>query len=256
MRTYVKRRGLAEPGSIAEALDMFRSEVRFYQEIAAVAGVRVPACYDTNVSADGTVLVLEDLSAWQAGADPVAAARVLAALHRRWHGLAAARWPWLRRVGAGSDLVEELYRRVWPELAERGDVPPKVADLGWRLIGRVRAAGQAVGRAGPVTLLHGDASLANMRTGPGGEVVLLDWEDVSAGPGVLDVVWLLVSSVNPDLWGDVLVGYGDTPGVEHVLPAIGVQALLSLSHTPTGSAEAKAWCVRIEAASDWLEACS
>ena len=35
--------------------------------------------------------------------------------------------------------------------------------------------------------LHGDASLANMRTGPDGEIALVDWEDVSAGPGVVDV---------------------------------------------------------------------
>jgi hypothetical protein len=41
----VKRRGRPGAGSITEALDSFRSEVRFYQEIAPVAGVRVPACY-------------------------------------------------------------------------------------------------------------------------------------------------------------------------------------------------------------------
>lgn len=41
--------------------------------------------------------------------------------------------------------------------------------------------------AGPLTLVHGDASVQNMRTGPGGEVALLDWEDVSAAPGVLDL---------------------------------------------------------------------
>jgi hypothetical protein len=40
MHGHVKRRGLPAPGSIPEALDMFRSEVRFYREIAPVIGVR------------------------------------------------------------------------------------------------------------------------------------------------------------------------------------------------------------------------
>jgi hypothetical protein len=32
-------------------------------------------------------------------------------------------------------------------------------------------------------LVHGGASAPNMRTGPGGEIALVDWEDVSAAPG-------------------------------------------------------------------------
>ena len=75
MLPYEKRRGLPEPGSIPAALDMFRSEVRFYQEIAPVIGIRVPACYQAEAGPDGTVLLLEDLSDWQPGADPAAACR-------------------------------------------------------------------------------------------------------------------------------------------------------------------------------------
>lgn len=73
---------------------------------------------------------------------------------------------------------------------------------------------------------------------------------------MVDVAWLLISSVSPDLWDDVLDAYGDPVGMEIVLPAVLVQALLSLSDTSVGSAEAQAWCARIEAASEWLEACS
>lgn len=71
----VPRRGHAVPGSIPAVLDIFRSEVRFYQEIAPVVGSRVPACYQCEETSQGTVL--EDLSAWQPGADPVAAAGVV-----------------------------------------------------------------------------------------------------------------------------------------------------------------------------------
>ena len=82
---------------------MFRAEVRFYREIAPVAGVRAPACYQASERAGGTLLVLEDLSAWQPGADPVAAAGLLAGMHRRWEGQAAVRWPWLPRAGRGRN---------------------------------------------------------------------------------------------------------------------------------------------------------
>jgi hypothetical protein len=67
---YVKRRGVPPPGSIPEALGMFRAEVRFYQEIAPVVGVRVPLCHRAEAGDDGTLLVLEDLSSWRLGAEP------------------------------------------------------------------------------------------------------------------------------------------------------------------------------------------
>jgi Phosphotransferase enzyme family len=245
---YVKRRGRPAPGSIPEALDIFRAEVRFYLQIAPVVGVRVPACYQASETAEGTVLVLEDLSAWLPGADPAAAARVLSVLHRRWEGQAGGRWPWLRPAGAGADLVQHLFDRAWPRLAARGDLTPAVTALGARLVGRVVEAERAAGRAGPVTLVHGDASARNMRTGPHGEVVLLDWEDVSAAPGVLDLAWLLVSSVAPRRWDEVIAAYGPVPGIAGALPAVIVQGLLSLGDTAAGSAEASAWVGRLEAA--------
>ena len=65
MPEFVKRRGLPAPGSIPHTLDIFRSEVRFYREVAAEAGVRVPACYTAEISDAGTLLVLEDLSSWR-----------------------------------------------------------------------------------------------------------------------------------------------------------------------------------------------
>jgi len=65
--------------------------VRFYREIAPVIGVRVPACYQARETGQGTVLILEDLSAWRPGSDPAVAAGVLAGLHRRWEQQAVAR---------------------------------------------------------------------------------------------------------------------------------------------------------------------
>ncbi|MGN6243539.1 MAG: hypothetical protein ACTHQ3_07675 [Motilibacteraceae bacterium] len=91
---FVKRRERAEPGSIPDVLQMFASEVRLYREIAPHVGVRVPVCYRAGEVGGATLLELEDVSPWPPGADPPAAAEVLAGLHRRWAG-------WRQPVGRG-----------------------------------------------------------------------------------------------------------------------------------------------------------
>jgi Phosphotransferase enzyme family len=250
MPEHVKRRGRPAPGSIPEALEQFRAEVRFYREIAPVAGVRVPACYQAEDTAEGTLLVLEDLSAWRPGADPVPAARLLSGLHRRWQGQAGPRWPWLRAAGAAAGLIQRLYQETWPQLAARPELGPGARALGQRLAGpdRVVQAELAVGHAGPVTLVHGDASADNMRTGPDGEIALLDWEDVSALPGVTDLAWFLVSSVPPAQWDGVIAAYGEASepaALDLVLPSASVQGLLSLADTEPGSADAMALAARL-----------
>lgn len=226
---------------------MFRSEVRFYRDIAPVIGVRVPACYHCEDTGEGTVLILEDLSSWQPGADPLAAARLLSAMHRTWAGQAHLRWPWLRPVGAAAELVEELFAQVWRDLAGRDDLTPQARALGDSLVGKVAESERAIGTAGPLTLVHGDASTLNMRTGPGGDVALLDWEDVSAQPGVADLAWLLVSSVPPAQWDEVIAAYGPADGLAEVLPATAVQGLLSMSDATAGSAAARGWAQRLDA---------
>ncbi|GAB1641609.1 phosphotransferase family protein [Krasilnikovia sp. MM14-A1259] len=254
MQGFVKRRGLPEPGTIPDVLDMFRAEVRFYRDIAPVVGVRVPACLHAEVTPDGTTLILEDLSSWRPGADPMAHAQMLSRLHERWAGQAAGRWPWLRPVGAAADLVGELYDATWPALSIRADLPAGLCTLGARLVGRVPSAEQDVASAGPLTLVHGDASAHNVRTSPDGELALVDWEDVSAAPGVVDVAWLLLSSVDPSQWAAVTAAYGPVTNLSAVLPAALVQGLLSLSDTADGSPEAAEWIGRLTAAEQLLTA--
>ena len=45
------------------------------------------------------------------------------------------------------------------------------------------------------------------------EIALLDWEDVSAAPGIADLGWLLVSSVAPARWDEVIAAYGTPAGL-------------------------------------------
>lgn len=227
---------------------MFRCEVRFYQEIAPVIGVRVPACHRAEVTDDGTLLELEDLSSWEPGADPTAAARVLACLHERWPSESLSRWPWLRRPGAAVDLVAALYDQTWLVIADRAELGSEVRALGERLVGQVAAAETTAGAAGPLALTHGDASAQNMRTSPAAEIALLDWEDVGIAPGVTDLAWLLVSSVQPDRWDEVSAAYGAARRLADVMPAIAVQGFLSMSDCPAGSAESEAWAARLRSA--------
>lgn len=124
--------------------------------------------------------------------------------------------------------------------------------LGERLVGRVAESDRMISAVRPLTLIHGDASTLNMRTSPAGEVALLDWEDVSIAPGVLDLAWLLVSSVEPTRWDEAIAAYGARAGMTQVLPAVAVQGLLSLSDVSAGSPEATAWIRRLEAAADRL----
>lgn len=247
MPKFVKRRGLPEPNSIPERLQMFRAEVLFYREIAPTIGVRIPRCYRAEVNEAGTELVLEDLSRWRRGADPLAVAGELARLHHRWEGRAAERWPWLRRVGAAADLVGAVFDRAWPRLAGRDDLPASVRVAGARLVDRVAELESADGGQ-PSTLIHGDCATPNLRTGPGGEIAFLDWEDVSAAPGINDLARFLVSSVEPERWDDVIEAYGSEAGLLAVLPAAVVQELLFVDDQPDGSAEAAASLRRIDAA--------
>jgi Ser/Thr protein kinase RdoA (MazF antagonist) len=226
---------------------MFHAEVRFYREIAPVVGVRVPVCYRADDDESGTLLEIEDLSAWSPGADPAAAAALLGGMHRRWLGEAPARWPWLRPLGAGVDLVEQLFAETWPSLRGRRDLPSAVSSFGARMAepGRVATAEKAVAAAGALTLVHGDAQARNMRTSPGGEVALLDWEDVSAAPGVLDLAWLLTASVDPGRWDEAIAAYGPASGLDCVLPAAMVQGLFMMVDAPVGSPEARAQASRL-----------
>src|SRR3954451_2514700 len=236
---FVKRREPARPGSIADVLEMFTREVRFYREVPPYVGVRVPACHAAEEHDGATHLELEDLSSWRPGADPAAAAALLRDLHSRWEGRAVERWPWLPRPDV-SDLVGALYDETWVEARTRLDLTDVVRDLGDSLVGRVAEVERLADASGPVTFTHGDASALNMRTSPTGEVALLDWEDYGSGPGIVDLGWHLVSSVAPADWDVALTAYGDTTRLADALPAVAVQGLLSFAFEEDAG-EAREW---------------
>jgi hypothetical protein len=232
---------------------MFHAEVRFYQEIAPVVGVRVPRCFVASLDDEGTYLELEDLSSWTPGGDPISVAKELRDLHDRWEGRAAERWSWLREPGRAADLIGALYDETWPRVSTRTDLTPAVRALGEALIGRVATAELAEGTAGPLTLCHGDTSSDNLATGPSGEVAFLDWEDVRCAAGVTDLAWFLVSSVAPARWNDVEASYGEAD-ITAVLPSVAAQGLFALSNQPEHTAASLGWITRLEEATRRLGA--
>ena len=247
---FVKERTKPPAGSIPALLGMFEREVRFYREVAGEVGVRVPRCHDATETADGYRLLLEDLSSWTPGGDPLEVARLLRHLHERWSGIAAERWPWLDREGAAAAEIGTLYDRVWPTVSTRSDMTPTLRAIGQSYVGRVEALEQREASFGTRTLVHGDASLDNVRTGPSGEIAFVDWEDVRIASGAIDLTWLLISSVRAADWPDVIAAHGaSTHEIEAAWPYAITQGILAFSDCKPGSAEAACWIERLEAAS-------
>ncbi len=243
--TFTKRRRSAAAGSIPDVLQLFVREVRFYREVAPSLNLRVPACSRAEIAPDGsTWLELEDLSSWRSGADPTAAAAVLRQLHDQWEGVAGLRWDWLPRADV-AHLVDAVLARSWLAGRMRRDISPGLRRFGDRLVGQIATVERRANSAGPITLTHGDASFGNLRTSPDGEVALLDWEDVGLGPGVADLAWQLVSSVEPTSWDAAIAAYGSHEGLAACLPAAAVQGLLCLLDESEDTAAAAGWVTRL-----------
>jgi hypothetical protein len=227
---------------------MFEHELRFYREIAPEVGFRVPECYEAVETGEGSRLVLEDLSSWAEGGDPVKVAVALKHMHERWLGIAEQRWPWLKRDGRGASAIGELYDRLWSGMQERPDLTPVIRDLGDGFAGKVAALEGAEATAARRTLIHGDASLKNVRTSSLGVIAFLDWEDVRSANGCVDLTWLLVSSVRPELWDDVISAYGaDATELTAAFPNAAAQGIFSFGDSEPGSADATRWVAGIEA---------
>lgn len=249
MPAFVKTRARAEPGSIPDVLEIFENEIRFYREIAPVVGVRTPALLAFDSTSDQFTLELEDLSTWREGGEPAAVARELKMLHERWQDEAERQWPWLNRSGRAADLIGDLYDGVWRELRDRSEFSPNLLTLGDSLAGALAGLEREESVLPHRTLIHGDAALGNVRTSPTGEIAFLDWEDVRVTQGEADLAWLLVSSVDGDLWSAVLEAYSPQPDTFlAALRGAAAQGVLSLSDHPDNSPEALGWVARLEVA--------
>ena len=197
------------PEARATAAGAYRTEVRFYQRLAATVAVRTPGCLHAWCTDDGTdfLLVLEDLAPAAQGdqlagcsaAEAAAAARNLAGLH-------GPRWcdPTLSDPdGAGLAVVDaEQAGLLGDVLGPMTDV--FVARMGDRLDPDDRAVLEMVppvagawllGRSERFAPVHGDYRLDNLMFGPGGAVTAVDWQTVSLGLPARDLAFLCATSL-------------------------------------------------------------
>lgn len=150
----------------------YRTEVRFYQEIAGSDEVRTPVCYVAALDEedDRFVLLLEDLSACRQAAngelsiaETMAVTRALAAWHAAWwQSEKLASCDWLPDIRADAEPFHKSFNAGWLKVAQLlrdagrdlGILGRDVAEAFWRwrdLLG-----------APPITFGHVDVRAENL----------------------------------------------------------------------------------------------
>src|SRR5262249_10274884 len=162
------------------------------------------------------------------GGDPVAAAGLLAGMDRGGGGKGGRGRAGAGAARGGGGVVGGPVRpgRA-PAGRPRGPPPRPGAPGGPRGragVAGVRAVVGARGRAGHAGVgRRMDGEQADRASGGAGVPRL---GGRVRGPGAVDLAWLLVSSVDPARWDQVIAAYGPAGGLRDALPAVMVQGLL------------------------------
>jgi aminoglycoside phosphotransferase (APT) family kinase protein len=179
-------------------------EVSVYAHLADHIPVRVPAMY--AYQPDGEWFVMGALpegrsqATWNV-AEYLLAIDQLVALHDRFWGLSEFLevYRWLRRPlkgdldihhqAAASGLKALSSRDALNRISEDADLLLAIEDS---LKNIPELTDQLIGA--PATLLHGDYWPGNIYVHKDGSLTVLDWEQASIGPGILDLVIFLQKS--------------------------------------------------------------
>jgi len=190
---------------------VYRTEVRFYTELAGELAIRVPNCFYGAVSEDSSefTLLLEDMAPNRQGdqidgAAPgqIEAALVnLAGLHGpRWGDARLADIEWM--AGGLTEIAVPLVQGVTPAFLER--FSGRLSKHAQRVLQGFSAGIERwlETMPGPATLVHGDYRLDNLlfATRPGdAPVAAVDWQTLSLGPGGRDTAYLLGNGCAPSV---------------------------------------------------------
>ena len=186
------------------ALRAYEIEVRFYREVAALVGTRVPDHYAAEVEPQTGwfTLVLQDIVGGRQGdqieaCGPDVAAAVLtemAGLHAPcWERPELAALEWLNRntpdTGAFlAALVSSLLPGFLERYADR--LAPEHQDVCRQFVAHL--ASWVGGRGGPHTVSHGDFRLDNLLFQPGNpRPVVVDWQTAAWAPAAVDVAYFI-----------------------------------------------------------------
>ena len=189
------------------------TEWNFYRNFAHTVEVRAPQCYHAalNVEEQGFCLIMEDLSGSEQGdhfvglnSDETALAIEQAVkLHApRWGDATLSQSaPVQTTIDERSDALQMFYSMLLPAFLDR---------LGSRLdasiVGICESFGQNVkrwaqGTGTPLTLAHYDFRPDNFlfaRDAGAPPIVVVDWQTVNEGLGMVDVAYVIASSCDPE----------------------------------------------------------
>ncbi|HWI42353.1 MAG TPA: phosphotransferase [Nocardioides sp.] len=226
----------ADPAARALLANPYRTEVRFYREIAPTVAVRVPQLHHAAMAEEGGefVLLLEDLAPAEQG-DQLAGATVaqVADAADNIAGLHGPRWcdPTLLDVDGlalngpeDAALMAELYTPATELfLANLDGLLPEEDVATLRAIPAVIEA-WVLARADRFGLVHGDYRLDNLLFPPGGGlgVVAVDWQTLSLAHPARDLAYLVATSLAPGLRRDAereLVDAYHSALVRHGVPS-------------------------------------
>lgn len=183
----------------------FAREVRFYRELARGLPLRLPHVYFAEAGADGSALVMEDLTSLAcadqlhglAHGQVVATVREAARLHAAfWDNAALRALDWMPEH---DHFFDSGFEEHWPGFVRSYElrIGREAVRLGERVATR-RAWLEERIAARPTTVIHGDLRADNLLfaagSGSSPEVVVLDWQLANRSLGAIDVARLLGGS--------------------------------------------------------------
>ncbi|ORM32174.1 phosphotransferase [Williamsia sp. 1135] len=190
---------------------VYRSEVRFYSEIAATVAIRVPECYYADISDSGAdfTLLLQDMSPAEQG-DQLAGCTVAQARDavQNLAGLHGPRWcdPSLLEIDGlavngpeDAKLLAEMYGPATEIFIDGlGDlIAAEDRETLWKCVDV--AENWALARSGRFGLVHGDYRLDNLLFPPNGGpgVTAIDWQTLSLALPARDLAYFIGTSLSP-----------------------------------------------------------
>jgi hypothetical protein len=193
-------------------LSMYKREVAFFRELAALSPIRVPACHHAAVDEESRfVLVMEDLGEHRVvdqivgmGVDDArSAVDGLARWHATWWGKAEA----LAEAGITLSLADPIYPAIVPMVFDEGW--DKVTAAGIDVPGPIRAVREGFNAAipglladlaqAPTTVIHGDYRADNLVFCDDGSVAAFDFQLIGTGSGSYDLAYFVTQSLEPSL---------------------------------------------------------
>jgi hypothetical protein len=201
-----------DPAVRAAVAPSYRTEVRFYRELAPDISRIAPHCYLAAASDDGTAftLLLEDMAPALPGdqlagctaEDARDAAFAVARLHAaRWADPTVAGLDWLiPPMTALATGLGPLLRQGAEDFIGKRRLDDATAGV-FRGFGD-RFGEWATARPVPSSLLHNDYRLDNLLFAPAGNtkrrVTAVDWQSLSTGMPLRDIAFLLGTGLSTD----------------------------------------------------------